>query len=94
MEFQCIFTQIFKNSDMSVAIKKKRRKKIKYKKLVFKLSAKQKKSLENYCKARKTTPTKLIKKSINRYINGFDKSVPDEYFKSERQLDLFGDDEN
>jgi hypothetical protein len=79
---------------MPVAHKKKRKKKIKYKKIVFKLSAKQKKSLENYCKARKTTPNKLIKKSISRYINGFDKSVPDEYFKSERQLDLFGNDEN
>jgi hypothetical protein len=79
---------------MPVAHKKKRKKKIKYKKIVFKLSAKQKKSLENYCKARKTTPNKLIKKSISRYINGFDKSVPDEYFRSERQLDLFGNDEN
>ncbi len=79
---------------MPVTHKKKRKKKIKYKKIVFKLSAKQKKSLENYCKARKTTPNKLIKKSISRYINGFDKSVPDEYFKSERQLDLFGNDEN
>jgi len=79
---------------MPVAHKKKRKKKIKYKKIVFKLSANQKKSLENYCKARKTTPNKLIKKSISRYINGFDKSVPDEYFKSERQLDLFGNDEN
>jgi len=79
---------------MPVAHKKKRKKKTKYKKIVFKLSAKQKKSLENYCKARKTTPNKLIKKSISRYINGFDNSVPDEYFKSERQLDLFGNDEN
>jgi hypothetical protein len=79
---------------MPVTKKKKRKKKIKYKKIVFKLSAKQKKSLENYCKARKTTPNKLIKKSISRYINGFDKSVPEEYYKTERQLDLFGDDDN
>ncbi len=79
---------------MPAVHKKKRKKKVKYKKVVFKLSAKQKKSLENYCKARKTTPNKLIKKSISRYINGFDKSVPEEYYRTERQLDLFEEDGN
>jgi hypothetical protein len=67
----------------------KRRKKVRYSKLTLKLSSRQKKSLENYCIARKTTPTKLIKKVIHRYINGFDKQVPDEYFVSEKQLELF-----
>lgn len=69
--------------------RKKKRKKIRYSKLTIKLSSKQKKSLVNYCKARKTTPTKLIKKSIKRYINGFDRNVPDEYFVTENQLELF-----
>ncbi len=69
--------------------RKKKRKKIRYSKLTIKLSSKQKKSLANYCKARKTTPTKLIKKSIKRYINGFDKTVPDEYYVTENQLELF-----
>jgi hypothetical protein len=67
----------------------KRRKKVRYSKFTIKLSSRQKKSLENYCTARKTTPTKLIKKMIQRYINGFDKQVPDGYFVSERQLELF-----
>ncbi|MBC8485308.1 MAG: hypothetical protein H8D45_04630 [Bacteroidetes bacterium] len=79
---------------MPVTRRKKRRKKIRYKKITFKLSAKQKKSFENYCKARKTTPTKLIKKLISRYINGFDKQVPDEYYVTENQLGLFDEDEN
>ncbi len=74
---------------MSHIKRKKKRKKIRYSKLSIKLSSKQKKSLLNYCKARKTTPTKLIKKSIKRYINGFDRSVPDEYFVTENQLELF-----
>jgi len=69
--------------------RKKKRKKIRYSKLTIKLSFKQKKSLANYCKARKTTPTKLIKKSIKRYINGFDRTVPDEYYVTENQLELF-----
>ena len=71
--------------------KSKKRKKIKYRKVVFKLSATQKKSLDNYCAARKTTPNKLIKKSISRYINNFSKNVPEECFATENQLDLFGE---
>ena len=69
--------------------RKKPRKRTKYSKVTFKLTARQKKSLTNYCKARQTTPNKLIKKSIRRFINGFDKSVPTEYFITENQLDLF-----
>ncbi|OQX81373.1 MAG: hypothetical protein B6D61_00845 [Bacteroidetes bacterium 4484_249] len=74
---------------MAVIHRKKRRKKVRYSKVVLKLSMKQKRSLINYCKARQTTPNKLIKKSISRYINGFDKNVPDEYYVTENQLDLF-----
>lgn len=74
---------------MALAKRKKAKRKIKYKKITFKLSARQKKSLENYCEARQTTPNKLIKKAIKRFINGFDTSVPEDYYKSEKQLDLF-----
>jgi hypothetical protein len=74
---------------MPVTVRKRRRKKVRYSKLVIKLSAKQKKSLQNYCKARKTTPSKLIKKLIRRYITGFDKEVPKEYSVTENQLDLW-----
>lgn len=71
------------------AKRKKTKRKTKYRKITIKLSAQQMKSLDNYCEARKTTPNKLIKKSIKRFIYGFDKSVPGEYFVSEKQLDLF-----
>ena len=74
--------------------KKKKRKKVRYSKLTIKLSSKQKKSLLNYCKARKTTPTKLVKKSIKRYIMGFDKNVPLEYYVTENQLELFEEKES
>lgn len=69
--------------------RKKKRKKIRYTKITLKLTTRQKRSLQNYCEARKTTPKKLIKKAIKRYINGFDKSVPAEYYATENQLDLF-----
>jgi len=47
------------------------------------------KSLENYCNARKTTPTKLIKKKIRDYIEIFAKEVPEKYHVTHNQLDLF-----
>ncbi len=70
---------------------KKRRKKSKYKEVRFKLSDKQMKSLTNYCKARKTTPTKLIKKSIRYYIENFSNEVPQKYYATANQLDIFED---
>ncbi|HSG68678.1 MAG TPA: hypothetical protein VK994_08225 [Bacteroidales bacterium] len=71
--------------------KKKKRKKVRYSELRIKLTAKQKRSLQNYCNARKTTPTKLIKKMIRPYISNYAVEVPDEYYITENQLDLFDD---
>ncbi len=71
--------------------KKSKKRKTKFKEVKFKLSEKQYRSLTNYCKARKTTIIKLIKKSIDKYANNYDVQVPKQFFVSERQLDLFGD---
>ena len=73
------------------AARKKKRKKVRYSELRIKLSAKQKKSLINYCNARKTTPNKLIKKMIRPYISNYAVDVPEEYYITETQLDLFTD---
>lgn len=69
--------------------RKNRRRKTTYKRVTFKLSTRQKRSLRNYCKARKTTPTKLIKKMINPFINNYADSVPEELYLTGNQLDLF-----
>ncbi len=55
------------------------------------MSYKQKRSLINYCHARQTTPNKLIKKMIRKYISNFAEDVPEEYYVTENQLDLFND---
>jgi hypothetical protein len=60
-----------------------------YKTVSFKLSARQMKSLKNYCKARKTTPTKLIKKNIRTYIELYADHVPQKYFMTHNQLEMF-----
>jgi hypothetical protein len=68
---------------------KKKRKK--FKTVSFKLSNRQMRSLKNYCDARQTTPTKLIKKMIRDYIEYFDKEVPEKYRGSHNQLDMFNE---
>ena len=47
------------------------------------------KSLTNYCRARKTTPTKLIKKKIRFYTENFAHEVPEKYHVTHNQLDMF-----
>lgn len=68
---------------------KKRRKKVKYKEVSLKISKNQQRSLDNYCKARKTTPNKLIKKMIGRFLTNYSKTLPEESFVTANQLDLF-----
>lgn len=60
-----------------------------FKEITFKLSVRQRKSLRNYCKARRTTPTKLIKKMIRPYTESYAENIPEEYYITENQLDLF-----
>ncbi len=69
------------------------RKRHQYKVVSFKLSARQMKSLKNYCRARKTTPTKLIKKSIRYYTDNFSQVVPKKFYTTSNQLDIFDDNE-
>ncbi len=73
--------------------KKRRRRNYRYHAVTFKLTAGQYKSLKNYCKARKTTPIKLIKKSIERFISHYEYEVPSELYLTENQLNLFDFDE-
>lgn len=68
-----------------------KKRKIKFKQVTFKLSERQHKSISNYCKARKTTLNKLLKKSIERYMNGYEVQVPKQFYVSERQLELFSE---
>ena len=74
--------------------KKKSRRKHKYHAVTFKLTSGQYKSLKNYCKARKTTPIKLVKKSIERFISHYEYEVPAELYLTENQLNLFEEIEN
>ncbi len=74
---------------MAVRKRKKRRKAIRYRTVKVKLSETQKRSLVNYCQARRTTPNKLIKKMIRPFLQKYAKDVPDEVYATENQLQLF-----
>ncbi|MCK9453421.1 MAG: hypothetical protein M0Q90_17130 [Bacteroidales bacterium] len=69
----------------------KKRRKPKNKTITFKLTESQFRSLSNYCKARKTTPVKLIKKNIEKYTTAYAKEVPPQYYVTENQLNLFSE---
>lgn len=70
--------------------RKKKRKVKKYKTITFKLTARQKKSLDKNSQARRTTPLKLIKRSIENYLSLVEEAPPPAYITS-RQLDLFAE---
>jgi hypothetical protein len=69
--------------------KRRKPKKRRFKTLSLKLTIKQSRSLKNYCQARNTTPVKLIKKHIGRYLSGFENDVPEKFRVSNKQLNLF-----
>ena len=65
-----------------------KKKKVRYKKYVFKLSFKQKELIDKFCEIHKTTPNKLIRRSIKEFLSS-NVSPDDEYYISENQLSIF-----
>ena len=74
-----------------MAKKSRKQKKIKYKKITFKLSAKQKRIIDRCCQLEKTTPNKFIKSAINDYVMKYADRIAeqDANVVSENQLALF-----
>ena len=71
--------------------KARKRRKTKFKTITFKLSERQSQSLMRYCKACHTTPIKVIKRNLERYLGTYEYSAQQEIHVSERQLELFND---
>jgi hypothetical protein len=68
-----------------------RSKKIRYRKVEFKVTDRQKQLIERYCSAEKTTPVRLMKKSIMEYMDKHAYLLPSEdaSYISKNQLNLF-----
>jgi len=69
--------------------KNKKRKPTRFKTIKIKVSAKQKKSLENFCKSRRTTPNKIIKKAIRPLLDNYVNAIPTKSNEKVKQLALF-----
>jgi len=80
---------VLKNYSIMAAVRKKKKRKIRYKKFEFKLSEKQKRIIDKFCHAKKISPNKMIKSAIKDYISKFAGSLPEEDYISENQLQLF-----
>ncbi len=76
------------------ARRKKRRKKVKYRALSFKLTEQQYKALRIYCRRNGITPIRYLKKLINHQIERFKNDLPTETFVTPNQLELFPADVN
>lgn len=69
---------------------KKSRKPLKYKTITIMVTARQKKSLVNYSKSRRTTPKKVIKRAIRPYLENYsDLVVVINKQEKHKQLQLF-----
>jgi hypothetical protein len=69
--------------------KKKKRKPIRYKTITIKLTSKQKRSLERFCRSRRTTPNKMIKKAIRPLLEDYADLEVMPKSKKPNQLNLF-----
>lgn len=66
----------------------RKKRKVRYKKYVFKLSFKQKELIDKFCQIHKTTPNKLIRRSVKEFL-ARNVTPEDEYYISENQLSIF-----
>jgi hypothetical protein len=69
--------------------KKKKKKTVKYKQVSITISARQKKSLMNFCKSRKSTPSKIIKKAIRPLLENYHDLEVNRTSGKVNQLELF-----
>ena len=69
--------------------KKKKKKTVKFKQVTITVSARQKKSLMNFCKSRKSTPNKIIKKAIRPLLENYHDLEVNNISIKPSQLELF-----
>ncbi len=73
--------------------RKKLKKKIKYRKLGFKLTEGQKGALDAYCRVHRITPVRFIKALINQQVAKYRDNPAPPSFVTPNQLELFQEEE-
>jgi len=69
--------------------KEAKKKKVKFKKIAFKISDSQKEALEAICKRQKTTPIRFLKSVIKKQTSRYKPSSTPVSYVTENQLQLF-----
>src|SRR5512138_3362628 len=72
-------------------LQKKKRKPVRYKTISITVTARQKKSLVNFCRSRKTTPTKVIKKALGPLLQNYHDMKVNVSKEKVKQLQQFSD---
>jgi len=83
---------LFKSFEKPVGQRKKpKHKKVKFRKMSFKLTEMQYRALEVYCRRYKTTPIRFLKSLVNNQVDRYKQELPPPSVVTENQLKLFGD---
>jgi hypothetical protein len=67
----------------------KKKKKVKFKKIEFKITAQQKEALEKICKRQHTTPVKFLKTQVRKQVSRYLANTEAPSYVTENQLQLF-----
>jgi len=73
-------------------VRKKKAKKVRYRKITFKITDSQKKLLDKVSLRLKTTPNRLMKKAIREYLIRYKDAIAADDVVTANQLKLFDDD--
>ncbi|MEE4176422.1 MAG: hypothetical protein V2I46_02825 [Bacteroides sp.] len=69
--------------------KRPKRKKVKFRKMTFKLTDMQYRALLTYCRRYDTTPVRYLKTLVNKQVERYKQELPPPPMVSENQLELF-----
>lgn len=67
----------------------KKKKKVKFKKIEFKITVQQKEALEKICKKQRTTPVKFLKTQVRKQVSRYLANPEAPSYVTENQLQLF-----
>ena len=83
-----IISRLQENPDY-LKSKKSKKKKVRYKKIVFKITHGQKEALEVLCKRQNTTPVRYLKSVIRKQTSRYRANAQPVSYVTENQLQLF-----
>ena len=83
-----IISRLQENPDY-LKSKKSKKKKVRYKKIVFKITDGQKEALEVLCKRQNTTPVRYLKSVIRKQTSRYRANAQPVSYVTENQLQLF-----